>query len=183
MIDHSPDNLDNLMSPESSRLVWVSKDWIGEYIDSLSLDSFRKQFLLFTIDMENMPRSLDGMEGYEIEREGTYKGLGQFSENTWTGLQKHGLKYDYSQVGNPRADIDAILHLLDDSARYHRRYFGEEIDDVRLGYLYHNQGAGAAKHFLTTGKIRYPGQSNKALNAFEELLLSRQSTKKGISHV
>lgn len=122
-----------------------------------------------TFKLENYPKHVEGHAGYIIEREGTYRGLGQFSSVTWNSLRKQGLKPSYSSVGTPEHDAMATLLLLRDSTRYHRNTFGMELNDFSVAYLYHNQGAPSAANYLRTGILTSPKQSSDARQLFKEI--------------
>lgn len=147
----------------------ISVDKLDDLLDS-STESKTERFMLKMIfDHENYSFYREGKKFYSIEREGTYRGLGQFSESTWKLLFSHGLSEPYTTVGTPSIDVKATLLLLRDSAYFHKRNFGEKLVDGNIAYLYHNQGAPGAAHFLRTGTLLEPGQSEKALETFSKI--------------
>lgn len=104
--------------------------------------------------------------GYETTTSGTFRGLGQFNEQTWNGLRRLGHPLPPFSEGAVKPDVamKAVGYLYKENRRSHVASFpGSEFTD-ELGYLYHNQGAPAAQRYLRTGQLVYPKQSEHALS-------------------
>lgn len=147
----------------------ISVDELENIVDNATDSATERSMLKMIFNHESYMFKRGGENFYSIEREGTFRGLGQFSEATWNLLFPHGLAEPYSMVGTPTVDVKATLLLLRDSAYFHKRNFGEKLVDGNIAYLYHNQGAPGAASFLRTGVLVEPGQSQKALDTFSKI--------------
>lgn len=96
---------------------------------------------------------------------GTYRGLCQFDTPTWRAVSD--IPYELG-VTDPKSAIDAALKLYYKNELYFTLNIGGlYTNDV--AYLFHNQGAAGARHYLTTGSLRWPKQSLAALETFARL--------------
>jgi hypothetical protein len=88
--------------------------------------------------------------GIQIEYEGKFKGIGQFDKATWNRVSK----LDYSKVVNDEDSLLAVCQLyIANRATFAKKYPGKPFTD-EVAYLYHNQGAGNAYEFLSTGDAK-----------------------------
>lgn len=115
--------------------------------------------ILTIVETENGP----GAEGWYLDRDGKYQGLGQFDRATWKAVSDSPDSQRVEVIPSLRAI--AKLYLSNRSVFIRQFPFGEFTPEI--AYLYHNQGAGSAKSYLTTGVLRYPHQSDHALRLFK----------------
>lgn len=145
---------------------------VERVVEQLKLDPSLVSTVKRIIDFESPKTIIDGEKFIEIEMAYPYRGLGQFSDTTWDSLVKlypDILPWGHQMIGVPEADIRAILASILDSKKYHKRKFGVDLTDDVTIYLYHNQGANGAKHYLLTGSLLWPDQSKAAVSAFKEI--------------
>lgn len=112
--------------------------------------------------LENYSRELGGKRGYVIEREGKYRGLGQFDKPTWDAVSN----VSFDHAGDPLSDLQSTLSLLRSNRRVFRNQFSNGNFTADVAYLYHNQGGYYAARYLRTNVLKWPNQSDKAISAF-----------------
>ena len=139
---------------------FVARSDARQIVARVSRDtSVPEEYLLLALEHENPSNAM----GYFVEYEGKFRGLGQFDRATWNAVMSHS----FDRVTDDYLSILAIANLYLANKRTYRNQFGTvQGYSKHVGYLYHNQGAGAAEHFLRTGKVRYPKQSGAALRTF-----------------
>jgi len=115
-------------------------------------------YLVKTVYLENA--STNGV--ITVEYFGKYRGIGQFDKRTWESVMD--ASYDTT---DPEVGLIAVAKLYLANERSFRAKFGKARYTDGIAYLYHNQGASAAASFIRTGDLRYPKQSNKALEVFK----------------
>lgn len=158
------ESVEKLTAPERTR--WISIEEVESQIDDQLDDDFLRECVKFIFSLENYIITQNGKKGYEIETEGTYRGLGQFRAGIWNSLYRnHGLDYPFTSVGLPAADIQATALLVKDSMRYYRKKFGHRLDDKEIVYLFHNQGASGAYQWLTGQVSSLKGRQSKKAQA------------------
>jgi hypothetical protein len=119
-----------------------------------------ESFLHRVVELEN--HSLD--DGYIIDMEPPYVGLGQFDKATWRAVTD----VPFSSASNMSQSLEALVSLYVEN----KRSFDLEFDGIfteEIAYLYHNQGASASAEYLKTGQLRYPKQSDNALALFARI--------------
>lgn len=144
----------------------------GSVVREFGKPSWYQDVIMYILDHENIPQMVDGKPGYFVEMAYPFRGLGQFSDVTWKSLTRLApdlVPRGTSAIGNPLSDIKAIVALIDDSIAVHKRTWGFGVKDAKIIYLYHQQGAGGAEHFLTTGSLVEPVQSKRSIAAFKEI--------------
>lgn len=136
------------------------------------------------IRMVNAAMAIFQQECYKVTKGGElyyrntldqkYKGIGQFSSYSWNLILSaypemlEGKGYEF--VGDPRASVLATLAYIVDSRKVHKARYGEDIlNDNKLIYLYHQQGAPGAKSYLETGKLSAPVQSAASVALFKQI--------------
>lgn len=151
----------------------VTQECVESVLDHIAasgqLSDLEREYIHFTLKKENYP---DGNNGYISENAGTFRGLGQFDRKTWNGLIRNGFDLPpYNKgVSTPLYDIQAILYLMRDNERvYINQFHKGKFPSLAVAYLYHNQGAGAAKSFLKGNTLRSPKQSGEALSLFRSI--------------
>lgn len=99
---------------------------------------------------------------------GYYRGLGQFSRRTWNDIRRE-FKLEHDLPSWELGTQDPVVSLLmagylylSNAAVFGRQFPGQIFTD-EIAYLYHQQGATAAKRFLLKGNLVYPNQSKKSL--------------------
>lgn len=140
----------------------------------LGLDERFIAHLMEIVKYESYPTSINGHPGYELDDDGTYRGLYQFSRYSWNLMLDayptimEGMGFEH--VLEVRASVLATIAYLTDSRKVHKNRYGEEIlDDFKLVYLYHQQGASYARTFLRTGELVRAVQSDKSKALFKEI--------------
>lgn len=158
------DGTDKVLRPyfNTNARPFVSWDRINEAIAKTDATPEEINHIKFFLRKENRHNA----KGIYVEMKKPYVGLGQFSKSTWEAVSDK--PYEYSAETDDA--IQAILNLDRSNRRVYRNQFRTSAGYTpEVGYLYHNQGAGAAKQFLKTGKLRFPGQSKAALASFESI--------------
>lgn len=125
-------------------------------------------YLLLMLRLENKTNEA----GVYPEYEGTFQGVAQFNRATWNGLRTKYAAFElppYTQgVTDTLASLRAAAILYkDNNYSFQRDFPNGALYSDGIAYLYHQQGASAAKRFLTSGRLMYPDQSaqSKALFA------------------
>lgn len=157
--------LESRVAPPSQRPGWmfVSYATARNAIDAAHAETgVPLSYLASILPLENV----EVTGGYKTTTSGTFRGLGQFDEQTWNGLRRLG--YPLPSFGDgavrPETAMKAVAYLYQANRKTHAAVFpGSEFTD-ELGYLYHNQGAPAAQRYLRTGQLVYPEQSEHALS-------------------
>lgn len=145
----------------TSMMSFVSHADVDTFLDELHVSENERASLLLACGIEN--RNDD--TGIFIENKVPFVGLGQFSKATWQSVSDD----PYELACDPEASLRAMLKLHRANEAVFHRQFGDGVDFTpELSYLYHNQGAGAAKSFLLTGELRWPQQSALALQTFDQ---------------
>lgn len=87
-----------------------------------------------------------GEPGYKVVNWGNVRGLGQFKASTWANVSS----YPYAAAGSLVPDVLAIRDLINANKRTFENQWGsDENFTANVAYLYHNQGAGRAKAYLS----------------------------------
>lgn len=99
---------------------------------------------------------------------GKHRGPFQFDKVTWDALDTGSIKYSWSSNVNSR-DISTLFfnRLISSNKGIHIAWSTAPFTN-EIAYLYHNQGASAAREYLETGKLVFPKQSRDALNTFAQ---------------
>jgi hypothetical protein len=146
---------------------------VNAEVEKRKLDNRFASFILRMFEYESPSANHDGKAVFINELEGTYRGLGQFSRYSWNLLKKaypEILAAPYSAVGVPVENVRAMIAYLTDSRKVHRNRYNEDIlDDFAIAYLYHQQGASAARTYLVTGELEHPKQSGASKELFKEI--------------
>lgn len=159
---------------------WLAKVGVTSHISSTTLDLvFRKEADNYSMasplnfgaedyyDYLKMAYELEGGLG---DNKGAHRGIFQFSKIAWHDVGRTRWEEGTSDI------VTSTRAMLDYFLLNHSRYVSEGFDPAEfsseIGYLYHNQGPGAAKHYLRTGTLKFPKQSNAALKVFESIRLA-----------
>jgi hypothetical protein len=100
---------------------------------------------------------------------GMFRGLGQFARSTWNSVRKEVRHRDNTipdwavGVHDPLISLKMVAFLYASNKRVFNKHFPEGVYSDEIAYLYHQQGASAARKFLVSGNLVYPGQSKKSL--------------------
>lgn len=97
--------------------------------------------------------------------QGMIRGPFQFSPVAWKEAGEGEWQINATDlVWSTRA---AIKFYYINRERHNKQFSSHYSKEI--AYLYHNQGPSAAKHFLRTGELRFPEQSNAALKVFASI--------------
>lgn len=156
---------------------WLTRIRETSHISSATLDLvFRKEAANYSI---TAALEFSEAELYEYlvfcynleqglgDHEGAIRGPFQFSKIAWRDVGRDNWEEDSTDLTlSTRAALD---YLLLNYSRYVAAGFDPAKFSKEIGYLYHNQGPGAAKRFLSTGQLSFPKQSVAALKAFDSI--------------
>lgn len=127
-------------------------------------------FLRLMIKMENYPAS----DGVRTSFDGKFKGVGQFASETWAlGAAKFPIVGSYvNVVSTEKSVLLAAWYYVDHKAAYATLRKTMPLSSgytPEIAYLFHQQGAPAARSFLKTGRLVYPKQSSRSVALFASL--------------
>lgn len=110
---------------------------------------------------------------YDLERglgdsEGSFRGPFQFSKIAWRDVSRDNWEVD--SVDPTLSTRAALDYFLLNYSRYVKSGFDPSKFTNEIGYLYHNQGPSAAKHYLLHGELRFPDQSRAAREVFRGIM-------------
>lgn len=120
-------------------------------------------FIRFMLSIEN--QGLMNSDWVYNDNFGKHRGLAQFDAPTWESVSD--VPYDEGVV-DPQCTIDAAIRLFHSNEMYFTTKIGGVYTN-EIAYLFHNQGASGARHYLTKGNLRWPNQSLIALETFARL--------------
>lgn len=108
---------------------------------------------------------------YDLERgmhdtEGSIIGPYQFSKIAWSEAGEGDWA---TNALDPVKSAEAALKFRDINYVRFKRLFPDREYTMAIAYLYHNQGPSAAASFLSTGELKFPKQSNAALQVFDQI--------------
>lgn len=118
-------------------------------------------YLRLMVKLENFPAE----SGVYTKFDGTFRGVAQFGESTWDDVRSRlddSIGPFSNVTSTEKSMVAAAAYWASNRALYQklaRKQSWGETFSPQLGYLFHQQGAGGAEHFLRTGSLMFPKQS------------------------